>query len=105
VIEPRSGQDEWAVQERLSDWLHRDTRNTDLIGYLGNGCFVALLTETGLEDSDTLLARLRSSIPTIELGVASYPADGATYADLLRHAQEALVAGARYASVPEEAVG
>jgi len=90
VIEPQSGGEEWAIKERLADWLHRQTRHTDLVGYLGNGRFVAILTETDAPQSHTLIARLSESVPPVEYGVASFPSDGANFATLLEHAQQAL---------------
>ena len=44
---------------------------------LGGGRYVALVTETGLEDASAIAARVAESFPDgVAIGLACFPADG-----------------------------
>lgn len=95
AVEPKSGPQEWAAQHAITDWLARNTRESDLVGYLGNGRFVAILTETEFPQSDGFVTRLYDAIPAIELGTAAFPANGSSYVELSQRAEQMLRVAAR----------
>jgi GGDEF domain-containing protein len=69
-----------ATTEHLKERL----RDYDLAGYLNNGHFVALLTETDAEGARIVLQRLRQALgPSLLAGVALFPEDGSTFETLL----------------------
>ena len=87
------------VLEAFAAILRDQKRLTDIAGRLGGDEFALLLPETGADEAvaaaERLLARLRSLTDTpitASIGVATFPADGATSSALLRSADRALYA-------------
>ena len=69
----------------LFDGIGQSFRQTDLVAHLGNLRFVALLPNTDEQGTTIVSERLRVSIEPlcVEIGRASYPADGADWPTLL----------------------
>jgi diguanylate cyclase (GGDEF)-like protein len=87
------------VLEAFANVLREQKRLTDIAGRLGGDEFAVLLPETeaaaAVAAGERLVARLRSlggSAITASVGVAVFPADGATSSALLRAADRALYA-------------
>jgi GGDEF domain-containing protein len=73
---------------QLATHLHDHLRDTDLAGYLNNGHFVVLLTETGPEGASIVLWRaLKVFGAGIDAAVVSYPDDGDSFDMLLEAAK------------------
>ena len=67
-----------------SEHLKERLRDYDLAGYLNNGHFVALLTETDAGGAAIVVQRLRQALgPSLLAGVALFPDDGTTFEALL----------------------
>ena len=65
------------VQAELRDWLDQSLRTTDLASHLGAGRYLALLTETGLEDASAIAARIAEQFPQgVAIGLGCFPEDG-----------------------------
>ena len=92
--------------------LRRCVRERDLVARLGGDEFVVVLTDLGgrsgavqdsVERDPRGAARSRSAAMTLSaaIGVATFPADGGTAADLLAHADRAMYVdkGARNGSL------
>ncbi|HYM15605.1 MAG TPA: hypothetical protein VEZ14_08595, partial [Dehalococcoidia bacterium] len=63
-------------------------RDTDLAGYLNNGHFVVILTETGVEGASIVLWRaLEVFASELDAAVVGYPADGDCFDALLEAAK------------------
>jgi GGDEF domain-containing protein len=68
--------------------LKEGLRDYDLAGYLNNGHFVALLTETDPDGARIVVQRVRQILgPTLLTGVAMFPGDGLTFEALLETAK------------------
>lgn len=63
AIEVRCRDDAYRVQDGLRNWLHQSLRETDLATHLGGGRYLALVTETGLEDAFVVAARIAERFP------------------------------------------
>lgn len=82
LIEVRSDE-EYRTQDEVRNWLDQSLRATDLASHLGAGRYVALLTETELEDAAALAARLAERFPkTVAIGLGCFPKDGANLEDV-----------------------
>jgi diguanylate cyclase (GGDEF)-like protein len=91
---------------RIAGVLNRCVRRIDHVGRYGGEEFIVLLPETGPEGAEALAERIRAAIRahptplgteleqrlTASLGVASFPADADSAADLVRAADVALYA-------------
>lgn len=91
---------------RIAGVLCRQVRRIDQVARYGGEEFVMLLPETGAEGTEALAERIRAGISahpiplgaelertiTVSLGVATYPADAESAADLVRAADQALYA-------------
>jgi diguanylate cyclase (GGDEF)-like protein len=76
LIEVRSN-DAYRTQDEVRNWLSGCLRSTDMASHLGGGRYVALLTETPLDDAAAIAARLAESFPdTIAIGLGHFPDDG-----------------------------
>jgi GGDEF domain-containing protein len=76
------------VQAELRDWLDQSLRTTDLASHLGGGRYLALLTETLLEEAAALAARLAARFPeNIEIGLGCFPEDGGKLEDVQKVAE------------------
>ncbi len=74
--------------EILTAELARTLRATDLAAYLGNGHFVVLLPETGVEGANVVLDRVQASAAGDTQGViVQYPDDGENLNQLLTMAR------------------
>lgn len=91
-----------AVLQGVAECLRTHKRMADVAGRLGGDEFVVLLPETGASDALGVAERFRRELAatplpggrtiTAALGVANFPADGETPADLLRVADRTLYA-------------
>jgi GGDEF domain-containing protein len=87
AIEVRGG-DAYRVQDELRNWLDQGLRTTDLASHLGGGRYLALLTETVLEDASAIAARIAERFPEdVEIGLGCFPEDGSTLEDVQRAAE------------------
>jgi GGDEF domain-containing protein len=75
------------VQAELRDWLDQSLRSTDLASHLGGGRYLALLTETLLEEAASLAARLAGRFPEVEIGLGCFPEDGSKLEDVQKVAE------------------
>lgn len=78
-------------QQPLRDWFKQQLRKSDIVAYLGEGRYVALLPETKAEEAGKLSSRLLEAVPTATTGIASYPQDGKTFLDLMSAAERRAV--------------
>jgi GGDEF domain-containing protein len=82
------GEDAYRVQAEVRDWLDRCLRSTDLASHLGGGRYLALLTETVLEDAAAIAARLAERFPgNVEIGIGCFPEDGGKLEDVQKVAE------------------
>jgi GGDEF domain-containing protein len=71
------GQDAYRVQAELRDWLDQSLRSTDMASHLGGGRYLALLTETVLDDASAIAARIAERFPqSVSIGLGCFPEDG-----------------------------
>ena len=80
----------WAPAEQVaavSGRLQTALREHDLAGYLNNGHFVVLLTETHAAGAAIAVERLTQGLLDIGAGTAAYPDDGETFDELLERAK------------------
>ena len=82
-------QDEaYRVQDELRAWLDQSLRSTDLASHLGGGRYIALLTETELEDASAIAARIAERFPdTVNIGLGCFPEDGSKLEDVQKVAE------------------
>ena len=82
----------WAPTEHdmasLSARLQKGLRDHDLAACLNNGHFVVLLTETDAKGAAIVLERMIKDIKRLSGGFAAFPADGATFEELLACAKQ-----------------
>ena len=76
VVEPSAWADSWLLHGQLTDWLRRNLRASDIVGYLGNARFVVLMPEAERAAVDGVVARLRTDLEGVEAGVSSFPDAG-----------------------------
>jgi GGDEF domain-containing protein len=77
AMEVRCEDDAYRVQDELRNWLDQSLRATDMASHLGGGRYLALLTETGLEDASAIAARTAEKFPeTVAIGLGCFPEDG-----------------------------
>ncbi len=105
VIEPSPGQNEWTVQGEIAGWLHKTSRETDLIAYTGNGRFLALMPETDPKAASRFVSRLKKAIPSADAAISSFPETGETLTDLLSAAVQQLGRNEQPATAARERVG
>ncbi len=88
VIEPGAGDPSaaWALKAEIGRWIQTELRATDIAGYVGNGRFVILAPEAGRPATATLVERISSAIPGVDIGMSAFPDDGDSYSVLWRHA-------------------
>jgi GGDEF domain-containing protein len=71
--------DAYETRDEVTRWLAGEKRGTDLASHLGDGRFIVILTETGLEEAAAIAGRLAKRFPEIvEIGLGSFPEDAAT---------------------------
>ena len=90
VVEPKQQGNDRLVESRIAGWLQNGLRETDIVGYLGNGRYVIVMPETDDNGSRGALARLAADVGDIDVGVSVYPTDGAEYDALLAAATRRL---------------
>ncbi len=91
ILEGEGDANVWAIEGVLTDWLRLHLRNVDITGYVGNGRFVVLLTNTDASGAQTVIRRLQTDIGSVIAGVSSAPADGVNFDTLYTTAQARLV--------------
>ena len=91
IIEGVGGANPWAMQGVLTDWLRLHLRDVDITGYLGNGRFVAVMTNTDVPGAQTILRRLQTDVGSVITALSSLPADGDNFETLYAAAQARLV--------------
>jgi GGDEF domain-containing protein len=83
LCEVRCEDDAYRVQDEVRQWLDRSLRSTDMASHLGGGRYVALLTETGLEDASAIAARIAGHFPKgVAIGLGCFPEDGNSLDDV-----------------------
>jgi len=76
------------VMAELRDWLDQSLRSTDLASHLGGGLYLALLTETLLEEAAALAARLAARFPeNLDIGLGCFPEDGSSLENVQKVAE------------------
>ena len=90
AIEPAPESDVWTVQDGIANWLRWRLRTTDLAAYVGNACYVVLMPESDATAAHKVVERLHTDIETVEIGISSFPDDGADFEQLLAAARERL---------------
>lgn len=91
LVGPAGPEDAWAVQEALADWIRRNTRATDIAGYLGNGRFVVVMPETGESGAIELVRRVTDSVAGADWAISTFPADGASFEHMYAAAAQRLI--------------
>ncbi len=79
VIEPTPGPDEHAVSKALATWLRAHKRNTDIVGYFGNGRYLVIMPETPAAQVAGFVQRIYRDVPHADIGIGAFPRDGQTY--------------------------
>ena len=74
----------------VSRWLQARLRTTDIVGYLGQGRYAFIATETDSDGATRLVERLRSGVDNISIAVSRFPEDGGTFEELWADADEKL---------------
>jgi diguanylate cyclase (GGDEF)-like protein len=96
------------VLKDVASLLKRNLREVDLIARYGGEEFILLLIETGVEQAMPITERLKQLVEvhpiraydelltqTISMGIAGFPEDGQTLADLIERSDKALYAAKR----------
>ncbi len=82
AIQIETGENAWAVQGVVTDWLRLHMRNVDITGYAGNGRFLTLMPNTDTAGAETLLNRLDRDVRDVAVALSGAPADGADFQSL-----------------------
>jgi hypothetical protein len=90
VVEPSPGKDDWATQGALTEWLRNGLRVIDIVGYCGNGRFIALMPETERTAAQGVIERLRAQVPAADTAMAGFPEDGSNFDELYASALQKL---------------
>jgi GGDEF domain-containing protein len=78
LVEVRSDH-AYQTQDELRNWLDQYVRSTDLATHLGAGRYLAMLTETPLDDAAAIAARIAENFPqNVAIGLGGFPDDGAS---------------------------
>lgn len=91
VVQIEAGENAWALQGVVTDWLRLQMRDVDITGYAGNGRFVVLMPNTDAAGAETLLSRLDRDVRDVALAFSGSPADGADFESLYAVAQARLL--------------
>jgi GGDEF domain-containing protein len=87
-MEVRCEDEAYRVQDELRNWLDQSLRSTDMASHLGGGRYLALLTETGLEDASAIAARTAQQFPAdVAIGLGCFPEDGNTLEEVQKVAE------------------
>ncbi len=81
-----SAVDETQVVEALSGGLRR----ADVVAEIGVRRYAVLLAGAGRYDAGRVAYRMRASLPGVEIGIATYPQDGASLGELVSLALDTL---------------
>ena len=82
-VEVQADDVSYRLTDSLRTWLNASIRSTDLVSHLGGGRYIALLTDTNMDDAASIAARLASSFPgEVAIGLAAYPEDGESFENL-----------------------
>jgi GGDEF domain-containing protein len=74
---------DFRVQDQVAVWLKQELRGHDLATHLGDGRFLAALTETSLEAAEALVARFQQSFAEgLIIGLSCSPQDGSQLDEL-----------------------
>lgn len=88
AMEVRCEDGAYRVQDELRNWLDESLRSTDLASHLGGGFYVALLTETAMEDASGIAARTAERFQAdVAIGLGCFPGDGDTLAEVQKVAE------------------
>jgi len=90
VAEGEETADDWPPAERLSAWLGRYIRLSDLACHLGKGRFAILMPETGAKAAAAAAGRICSQPMPTHAAHASFPEEARTYDDLIALASRRL---------------
>ena len=82
IIEGDGGEKPWAMQDMLTNWLRSHLRDVDITGYIGNGRFVVVMTNTDVPAAQTILRRLQTEVGEVIVAVSSAPEDGDSFETL-----------------------
>ena len=107
-----------ALLRLVADTLQKQVRGSDTVARYAGDEFVALLPQTGKKEAIRLAARLRRQVAaarfragatslsvSTSIGIATFPSDGATLADLLEAADQAMYRHKRISRRTAEASG
>jgi GGDEF domain-containing protein len=78
----------YKTEDQVTAWLEQELRATDLASHLGDGRYMALLTETNASDADAIVSRLSGRFPhALAIGVGCYPQDGKSLDEVQKAAE------------------
>jgi GGDEF domain-containing protein len=87
LIEVRADE-AYRTQDGIRAWMDTSLRSTDLATHLGAGRYLAMLTETVLDDAAAIAARVAENFPQdVAIGLACFPDDGATLEEVQKVAE------------------
>lgn len=88
AMEVRCEDEAYRIQDELRNWLDQSLRSTDMASHLGGGRYVALLTETEMDDASALAARTAERFPEkVAIGLGCFPEDGSTLEEVQKVAE------------------
>jgi GGDEF domain-containing protein len=80
--------DTFRTRDEVTAWLGHELRSTDLATHLGDGRFLAVLTETGVDVASAIAGRMTERFPKmLAIGLGSWPEDGLSLRDLQKTTQ------------------
>jgi hypothetical protein len=84
IVQPAedAGLDDTQIVDALAGGLRR----ADVVAELGVNRYAVLLSGAGRYDAGRAAARIRFSLPRVEIGVAAFPQDGASLGELVSSA-------------------
>ena len=84
------GDEFWDTANQVGDWLMMKGRKSDILAYLGNGQFAALLPETDVDGVCGLASRLLRAVSGLAFGISYHPDDGRNFEQLIESAEQRL---------------
>ena len=70
------------VGSPMAEWLRRSSRTCDFAGCLPDGRYFLLMPETDAAGAEIMMGRFQEEFPRARIGMAFFPDDGETYAEI-----------------------